>query len=118
MWGHAFLLETVESSGPRAAASDHDKLLSYWAAHRTVLPAVVHSTRQYENKRAEMSHQSTRQREGQMRRLKSVGHAQRFLSVHGLVQNLFRLGRHLLRAGHYRVLRMRSFIVWNAVACT
>ena len=47
-----------------------------------------------------MSHQSTRQREGQMRRLKSVGHAQRFLSVHGLVQNLFRLGRHLLRAGH------------------
>ncbi len=46
-----------------------------------------------------------------------VGHAQRFLSVHGLVQNLFRVGRHLLRAGHYRVLRMRSFVVWDAVTC-
>ena len=73
-----------------------DKLLSYRAAHRTVMPSVVHSTRQYENNRAEVSHQSTRQREGQMRRFKSVGHAQRFLSVHGLVQNLFRVGRHLL----------------------
>ncbi len=50
-----------------------DKLLSYKAAHRTVMPSVVHSTRQYENNRAEVSHQSTRQREGQMRRFKSVG---------------------------------------------
>ena len=60
-----------------------DKLLSYRAAHRTVMPSVVHSTRQYENNRAEVSHQPTRQRERQMRRFKSVGQAQRFLSVHG-----------------------------------
>ena len=94
-----------------------DNLLSYGAAHRIVMPSVVHSTRQYENNRVEASHQPTRQREGQMRRFKSVGQAQRFLSVHGLVQNLFRAGRHLLRAGHYRVLRMRSFVVWDAVTC-
>ena len=31
-----------------------DKLRSYSAAHRTVMPAVVHSTRQYENNRAEV----------------------------------------------------------------
>ena len=37
-----------------------DKLLSYSAAHRTVMPSVVHSTRQYENNRAEASHQPTR----------------------------------------------------------
>ena len=35
-----------------------DKLLSYRAAHRTVMPSVVHSTRQYENNRAEVSHQT------------------------------------------------------------
>ena len=52
-----------------------DKLFSYGAAHRTVIPSVVHSTRPYENNRAEVSHQSTRQREGQMRRFKSVRHA-------------------------------------------
>ena len=94
-----------------------DKLGSYGVAHRTVMPSVVHSTRQYANNRAEVSHQSTRQRERQMRRFKSVGHAQRFLSVHGLVQNLFRVGRHLLRAVHHRALRTRSFCVWDAVTC-
>ena len=94
-----------------------DKLRSYSAAHGTVMPSVTHSTQQYENNRAEVSHQPTRQRERQMRRFKSVKHAQRFLSVHGLVQNLFRVGRHLLRAGHHRVLRTRSFCVWDAVTC-
>ena len=80
------------------------------------MPSVAHSTTQYENTRAEVSHQPTWQCEGQMRRFKSVGHAQRFLSVHGLVQNLFRGGRHLLRADHDRVLRRRSFAVWDTVA--
>ena len=94
-----------------------DKLLSHKAAHRTIMPSVVHSTRQYENNRAEVSHQPTRQREHQMRRFKSVGHAQRFLSVHGLVQNLFRVGRHLLRAVHHRLLRTRSFRIWDTVTC-
>ena len=94
-----------------------DKLRSYSAAHRTVMPSVMHSTRQYDNNRAEVSHQPTRQRERQMRRFKSVGHAQRFLSVHGPVQNLFRVGRHLLRAVHHRLLRTRSFHVWDAVTC-
>ena len=90
-----------------------DKLRSYSAAHRTVMPSVVHSTRQYENNRAEVSHQPTRQRERQMRRFKSAAHAQRFLSVHGVVLNLFRIGRHALRASHHRMLRARSFLVWS-----
>ncbi len=94
-----------------------DKLRSYSAAHRTVMPSVIHSTRQYENNRAEVSHQPTRQRERQMRRFKSAAHLQRFASVHGVVQNLFRVGRHLLRAVHYRLLRTRSLGIWNEVTC-
>ena len=94
-----------------------DKLRSYSAAHRTVMPSVPHSTRQYENNRAGVSHQPTRQRERQMRRFTSAAHAQRFLSVHGLVQNLFRVGRHLLRAVHHRALRTRSFRVRDEVTC-
>ncbi len=94
-----------------------DKLRSYSAAHRLVMPSVIHSTEQYENNRAEVSHQPTRQRERQMRRFKSAGHAQRFLSVHGLVLNLFRVGRHLLRSAHHRLLRSRAFAEWNAVTC-
>ena len=94
-----------------------DKLRSYAAAHRTVMPSVMHSTRQYENHRAEAFHQPTRQRERQMRRFKSATHAQRFLSVHGVVLHLFRVGRHLLRAAHHRLLRTRAFEVWREATC-
>ena len=52
-----------------------------------------------------------------MRRFKSKGHAQRFLSIHGVIQNLFRMGRHLLRAAHHRVFRQRAFGVWAEVTC-
>ena len=94
-----------------------DKLRSYAAAHRTVMPSVVHHTARYENNRVEVSHQPTRQRERQMRQFKSAKHAQRFLSVHGVVLNLFRVGRHLLRAVHHRLLRTRAFGVWCEVTC-
>jgi putative transposase len=94
-----------------------DKLRSYTAAHRCVMPSVVHSTRQYENNRAELSHQPTRQRERQMRRFKSAAHVQRFVSVHGLVRNLFRVGRHLLRAAHHRLLRTQAFLTWDDATC-
>ncbi len=84
---------------------------------RSAMPSVVHCTRQYENNRAERSHQPTRQRERQMRRFKSAAHLQRFASVHGVVQNLFRVGRHLLRAVHHRLLRTQAFVAWDAVTC-
>ena len=76
-----------------------DQFRNYAAAHRAAMPSVVHSTRPYENNRVEVSHQPTRQRERQMRRFKSPAHLQRFASVHGVVQNLFRVGRHLLPVG-------------------
>ncbi len=50
-----------------------------------------------------------------MRRFKSPGHAQRFLSVHAVVGNLFRLGRHLTRATHYRMFCARAFALWQEV---
>ena len=50
-----------------------------------------------------------------MRRFKSAAPAQRFLVVHGLVLNFFRVGRHLLRSAHHRWLRRRAFAEWDAV---
>ena len=69
-----------------------------------------------ENNRAEVSHQPVQQRERHMRRFKSHWHAQMFLSAHGPIINLFRIGRHLLKATHYRELRDRSFTMWNEVS--
>ncbi len=95
-----------------------DKLKSYSAAKREVMPSVPHCTDQYANNRAEVSHEPTRLRERQMRRFKSAGHAQRFLTVHGAVGNLFRLGRHLIRASYYREFRSKAFSEWQQVTCT
>jgi putative transposase len=112
-----FFRKLLKGQGREPRRLITDKLRSYAAAHRTVMPSVVHSTQQYKNNRAEVSHQPTRQRERQMRRFKSAAHVQRFVSVHGLVGNLFRVGRHLLRAAHHRLLRTRAFLVWNDVTC-
>jgi putative transposase len=90
-----------------------DKLRSYRAAHRELLPSVFHCHDKRANNRAEVSHQPTRQQERQMRRFKSPGHAQRFLAAHGPINNLFRCGRHLMRAAHYRVLRAQAFVAWG-----
>jgi putative transposase len=94
-----------------------DKLRSYSAAKRDIMPSVTHSTQQYENNRCELSHQPGRQQERQIRRFKSQGQAQRFLACHGVVNNLFRLGRHLMQAHHYRILRERAFGEWTRVSC-
>ena len=94
-----------------------DKLRSYGAARKEIIPSVIHCQDQYANNRAEGSHQHTRQQERQMRRFKSPGQAQRFLSIHSQVHNLFRVGRHLLKAHHYRMFRTRSFDTWQQVTC-
>ena len=79
-----------------------DKLRSYPVPYREVMPDSVHVTDQYANNRAEQSHEPTRVRERGMRRFKSMGQAQRFLSAHAAVYNLFNLGRHMVKARHYR----------------
>jgi putative transposase len=72
-----------------------DKLKSCGAARKELMSSVVHFQDRYADNRVEASHQHTRQHERQMRRFKSRGQAQRFLSVHSQVHNLFRVGRHL-----------------------
>jgi len=50
-----------------------------------------------------------------MRRFKSPGHAQRFLSAHGPVNNAFRWQRNSLSAQQYRHVRIQAFSLWNEV---
>ena len=90
-----------------------DKLRSYGVAQRELIPETIHNTAQYANNRAELSHQPTRVRERVMRRFKSAVQAQRFLNIHAAVYNLFNLGRHLVRAEHYRKLRTDAFERWT-----
>src|SRR6266478_7831277 len=90
-----------------------DKLKSYHAAKQEIMPSVEHRQNKYQNNRAENSHQQTRLREKVMRRFKSAGHAQRFLSVFGIITSFFRVGRHLYRANGYREVMKTRFAVWE-----
>jgi putative transposase len=77
------------------------------------MPDITHDNNRYANNRAEQSHEATRVRERGMRKFKSAGQAQRFVTAHAAVQNLFNPGRHLVRAEHYRNLRISAFAEWS-----
>jgi putative transposase len=104
-----FFKRLLRSHGGEPRKIVTDKLRSYGVAQRELVPETMHSTKQYENNRAEQSHEATRVRERGMRKFKSVGQAQRFLGAHAAVSNLFNLGRPLIRARHYRDLRISAF---------
>ncbi|GHO87605.1 IS6 family transposase [Dictyobacter formicarum] len=92
-----------------------DKLKSYAAAKREILPGVQHRQHKGLNNRAENSHQPTRLREKKMRRFKSAKQVQRFLSAFGLISGHFQPRRHRLRAQEYRATLQDRFQTWNEV---
>ncbi len=92
-----------------------DKLASYGAAQRDVLPRVEHRRHQGLNNRAENAHQPTRERERRMRRFTSPGHAQRFLATYGPIASHCRPRRHRLSAHDYRQTRDERFTTWHAI---
>lgn len=104
-----FFKRLLRSNGGEPRKIVTDKLRSYGVAHRELIPEAIHSTELYENNRVEQSHEATRARERGMRKFKSIRQAQRFLDAHAAVHNLFNLGRHLVRAEHYRNLRISAF---------
>ena len=108
-----FFKRLLRSNGGEPRKIVTDKLRSYGVAHRELISEAIHSTELYENNRVEQSHEATRARERGMRKFKSIRQAQRFLDAHAAVHNLFNLGRHLVRAEHYRNLRISAFTEWG-----
>jgi putative transposase len=92
-----------------------DKLKSYGAAKREILPGVEHRQHRYLNNRAENSHQPTRQRERRMQRFKSPGHAQRFLAAYGPIAQHFRPRQHRVTAPAYRQELRERFQTWQEI---
>jgi putative transposase len=98
---------------PRVVVTD--KLCSYGAAHREVMPCVEHRPSKYLNNRAENSHQPTRQREPAKKGFRSVGGAQRFLSAFSGISPHFRPRRHLTPAHDYRADMTVRFAIWEQI---
>jgi putative transposase len=92
-----------------------DRLKSYGAAKREILPGVEHRQHRYLNNRCENSHRPTRQRESRMQGFKSPEHAQRFLAAYGPIAQHFRPRRHLRSAPAYRQEMVQRFQSWREV---
>ena len=92
-----------------------DKLPSYGAALRDLGLSRRHDFGGRKNNRAENSHQPVRRRERKMQRFKSAGSAQRFLSVHSSIYNLFNIQRHLISRDTLRQFRDIAATEWSNV---
>ena len=103
-----------QGRAPRVLVTD--KLTSYGAAKRAIMPGVEHRQHKGLNNRAENSHQPTRRRERQRKRFKDPAQAQRFLSIHDPIANLFHLRRDHRTAAEYREARIQAFQLWTEVA--
>jgi transposase-like protein len=92
-----------------------DELRSYAAAAGHLGIAKRHERGRWRNNRAENSHQPARRRERKMQGFKSVGSAQRFLSVHAAAYNTFSVQRHLTSARTHRAFRASAMHSWHEV---
>jgi putative transposase len=93
-----------------------DKLGSYSAARRQVMPSVEHRSHKGLNNRAENSHLPLRRREWIMQGFRSPGGLQRFATIFSAVHNLFvpPRSRHSALATHLH--RLTAMAEWKAVA--
>lgn len=95
-----------------------DKLGSYAAAKREIMPSVEHRSHKGLNNRAENSHLTVRRRERNMKRFKSVRQCQRFISTHGPIANLFHAPRNTMTAADHREFRTSAMATWREVAAS
>jgi transposase-like protein len=92
-----------------------DKLKSYGAAFRDLRLSHLHDSGHRLNNRAESSHVPIRRRERKMQRFKSQRSAQRFVSIHGPIYNLFNVQRHLISRRTLRIFRNQAMAEWQTV---
>jgi len=119
----AFFRRLLDGHGYTPRTITTDKLGSYGAAIKRIRE--LHEAEHVEvraalraNNRVERSHEETRERERGMRNFRSVEQAQRFLSVHARVQNLFRTHRHRVPAERHRRLTAQALEVWGGITGT
>jgi putative transposase len=92
-----------------------DKLRSYGAAKRQMMPDVEHRSHKGLNNRAENSHVPLRKRERMMQGFRSPGSLQRFVSIFTAVRNLFVPSRSKRSAFQIHLHRLTAMAEWKAM---
>jgi putative transposase len=72
--------------------------------------------RRFLSNRTENARQPVRRRERIMKRFKSRGHPQRFVSIHDPIANLFHIPRYDISSSHHRELRVAAMNMWTQIA--
>src|SRR5918994_300920 len=93
-----------------------DKLGSYAAAQRQVMPDVEHRSHKGLNNRAETSHLPFRRRERVRQGYRSPRYLQRFVSVFSAVRNLFIPSRSSCSDSATRLHRLNAIAEWKSAA--
>jgi putative transposase len=92
-----------------------DKLRSYSAAKRDLMPTVEHRSHKGLNNRAENSHLPRRKREHQMQGFRSAGGLQRFITTFSAIRNLFVAPHRSRSALATHIHRVRAMAHWKIV---
>ena len=109
------LRKLLRNQGVKPTRIVTDKLGSYGAALKLLGLKHLQDVGGRKNNRAECSHVPIRRRERKSQCFRSVGNAQKLLSAHGQIYNLFNYQRHLISRNTLRKLRSKAQTEWNIV---
>ena len=107
------LRKLLRNQGIKPTRIITDKLASYGAALKLFGLKHLQDVGGRKNNRAECSHVLIRRRKRKSQRFRSVRNAQKLLSVHGQIYNLFNRRRHLISRNTLRKLRHQANLEWN-----
>lgn len=110
------LMRLLKKQGAAPKRMITDKLRSYGAARRQVMPEVEHRSHKGLNNRAENSHVPLRKRERTMQGFRSPGALQRFVSIFSALRNLFVPPRPKRSALSTHIHRLQAMAEWKAVS--
>jgi putative transposase len=109
------LVRLLKKQGVAPKRMITDKLRSYAAAKRQIMPTLEHRSHKGLNNRAENSHLSLRKRERVMQTFRSSRSLQRFLSAFSAIRNLFVPPRTKRTALALHLHRMSALAHWKSV---
>ena len=107
------LRKLLKNQGIKPTRIVTDRLGSYGAALKTLGLKHLQDVGGRKNNRAECSHVPIRRRERKSQKFRSVKNAQKMLSAHGQIYNLFNHRRHLISRSTLRKFKHQANLEWN-----
>ena len=112
------LRKLLRNQGIKPTRIMTDRLGSYGAALKLLGLKRLQDVGGRKNNRAECSHVPIRRRERKSQKFRSMQNAQKLLSAHGQIYNLFNYRRHLISRKSLRKFRSQAQIEWNFVTAS